>query len=76
MSMKTKEKTVELVLPVLAQHSRKKEYALPWEAPMATHDIYKAGEYMVWTDHRIYKCVTDTGFSPVDAPNAWEQVEE
>ena len=57
-------------------HSRKKEYALPWEAPTAAHDIYKAGEYMVWTDHRIYKCVTDTGFGPVDAPNAWEQVEE
>ena len=57
-------------------HSRKKEYALPWEAPTAAHDLYKAGEYMVWTDHRIYKCVTDTGFGPVDAPNAWEQVEE
>ena len=57
-------------------HSRKKEYALPWEAPTAAHDLYPAGEYMVWTDHRIYKCVTDTGFGPVDAPNAWEQVEE
>ena len=31
-------------------HSRKKEYALPWEAPTGAHDIYKAWEYMISTD--------------------------
>ncbi len=54
-------------------HSRKKAYALPWEAPTGTHDLYKAGEYMVWTDCCIYKCVTDTNFTPVDYPSAWEK---
>ena len=55
-------------------HSRKREYALPGEAPTGAHDIYKAGEYMVWTDYGIYKCVADTNFNPVDYPSAWEQV--
>lgn len=56
-------------------HSRKKEYALPWEAPTGAHDIYKAGEYMVFTDGKTYKCVSDTNFSPVDYAQAWEVVE-
>ena len=57
-------------------HSRKKEYALPWETPTGVHDMYKAGEYMVWTDYGIYKCLTDTNFNPVDYPSAWEIVKE
>ena len=54
-------------------HSRKKEYALPWEQPTGAHDIYKAGEYMVWTDFGIYRCLADTGFSPTEQPDAWHQ---
>lgn len=54
-------------------HSRTAENALPWEAPTGAHDIYKAGEYMVWTDYGIYKCLTDTNFNPVDYPSAWEK---
>ena len=54
-------------------HSRKREYALPWETPTGAHDIYKAGEYMVWRDYGIYKCVADTGFNPADDPSAWEK---
>ena len=57
-------------------HSRKKEYALPWEVPTGVHDQYCAGEYMVWTDYGIYKCVTDTNFSPAEYPSAWELVKE
>ena len=53
-------------------HSRKKEYALPWEAPTGAHDIYKSGEYMIWTDGSIKKCVQDTNFNPVEYPQAWE----
>ncbi len=53
-------------------HSRKKEYALPWEAPTGAHDIYKSGEYMIWTDGSIKKCVQDTNFSPIEYPQAWE----
>lgn len=53
-------------------HSRKKEYALPWEAPTGAHDMYKAGEYMIWTDGSVKKCVQDTNFSPTEYAQAWE----
>lgn len=53
-------------------HSRKAEYALPWEAPTGAHDMYKAGEYMIWTDGYTYLCKEDTNFSPTDYPQAWE----
>ncbi len=53
-------------------HSRKAEYALPWETPTGAHDMYKAGEYMIWTDGSVYKCIQDTNFSPAEYPQAWE----
>lgn len=53
-------------------HSRKAEYALPWEAPTGAHDMYKAGEYMIWTDNKVYMCKQDTNFSPEEYPQAWE----
>ena len=53
-------------------HSRKKEYALPWEAPTGAHDMYKSGEYMIWTDGLTYKCTQDTNFSPSEYAQAWE----
>lgn len=53
-------------------HSRKAEYALPWEAPTGAHDMYKAGEYMIWTDGTVKKCVQDTNFSPDDWLQSWE----
>lgn len=53
-------------------HSRKLEYALPWEQPTGAHDMYKAGEYMIWTDGSIKKCVQDTNFSPTEYAQAWE----
>lgn len=53
-------------------HSRKKEYALPWEAPTGAHDMYKSGEYMIWTDGTIKKCIQDTNFSPAEYAQAWE----
>lgn len=52
-------------------HSRKKEYALPWEAPTGAHDMYKAGEYMIWSDGKVKHCLEDTNFSPVEYPQAW-----
>lgn len=56
-------------------HSRKKEYALPWEAPTGAHDMYKAGEYIIWTDGNTYQCTQDTNFSPEEYPQAWDNVE-
>lgn len=56
-------------------HSRKPEYALPWVQPTGAHDMYKAGEYMIWTDGTVKKCIQDTNFSPAEYPQAWEEVE-
>lgn len=53
-------------------HSRKKEYALPWEAPTGTHDMYKTGEYMIWNDGTVKHCIQDTNFGPDEYPQAWE----
>lgn len=54
-------------------HSRSIDYALPYEAPTGAHDMYKVGEYMIYTDKSIYKCIQDTNFSPTDYPQAWEK---
>lgn len=55
-------------------HSRKKEYALPYEQPTGSHDMYHVGEYCVIEEY-IYKCIQDTNFSPNDYAQAWEIVE-
>lgn len=55
-------------------HSRKKEYALPWEKPTGAHDMYKAGEYMVWTDGTVCRCNVDTDRGPDVLPDNWETV--
>lgn len=56
-------------------HSRKKEYALPFEAPTGTHDMYKKGEYMIFTDKEFYVCLSDTAYSPTEYADAWEKIE-
>jgi len=48
--------------------------ARPWVAPTGAHDMYKAGEYMIWTDGMVYRCVSDTAYSPADYPATWEAV--
>lgn len=53
-------------------HSRKPEHALPWEQPTGAHDMYLAGEYMIWTDGAVKHCLKDTNFSPDEYPQAWE----
>lgn len=55
-------------------HSRKAEHALPWEAPTGAHDMYKAGEYMIWTDGTVRRCKTDTDRGPDVLPDNWETV--
>lgn len=55
-------------------HSRKAEYALPWEAPTGAHDMYKAGEYMIWTDGMVHRCKADTDRGPDVLPDSWETV--
>lgn len=55
-------------------HSRKPEYALPWEAPTGAHDMYKTGEYMIWTDGFTYLCNQDTNYNPEEYAQAWTKV--
>ena len=55
-------------------HSRSAEYALPWEAPTAAYDMYKVGEYMIWTDGTVRRCKADTDRGPDVLPDYWEMV--
>ena len=54
-------------------HGKTPETARPWVAPQGAHDMYRAGEYMVFTDGKVYRCLSDTNFSPTDYPQAWEE---
>lgn len=62
------------VVPTLwAQyHGTTHDTARPWVAPTGAHDTYKAGEFMVWQDGKIYRCAWETVYSPAEAPSAWE----
>lgn len=56
-------------------HGTSADTARAWVAPTGSHDMYKAGEYMVYTDGQVYKCLSDTAYSPTDYAAAWEAVE-
>ena len=58
-----------------AYHGTDKDHAYPYVAPTGAHDMYKAGEYMTYTDGAIYKCLSDTNYSPEDYAQAWEKAE-
>ena len=53
-------------------HGKSRETARPWVQPTHAGDIYRAGEWMIWTDGMYYKCKLDTNFSPGEYPQAWE----
>lgn len=53
-------------------HGTSAASARPWVHPTGTHDMYKIGEYMIWTDGAVYRCIVDTVYSPADYPAAWE----
>ena len=56
-------------------HGKSEETARPWVKPCAgTTDMYHAGEYMVYTDGKIYRCKSDTVYSPEEYAQAWEVV--
>lgn len=58
-------------------HGTTPETARPWCKPQhGTTDIYHVGEYMVWTDGGVYRCLRDTDFSPEEYPADWEIVSE
>lgn len=53
-------------------HGKTKETARPWVRPMGAHDMYHAGEWMIYTDGMTYLCKQDTNFSPEEYAAAWE----
>lgn len=55
-------------------HGTTIETARPWIAPTGSHDIYKVGEFMIWTDGKVYECLKDTNFSPSEYTQAWRLV--
>lgn len=56
-------------------HGTSIDTARNWIAPTGAHDIYQVGEYMIWTDGAIYKCLSNTNYSPAEYPAAWSIVE-
>lgn len=44
-----------------------------WVQPTGAHDMYHAGEYIIWTDGKTYRCKSDTAYSPADYAEAWEE---
>lgn len=56
-------------------HGKSPETARPFVPVQGAHDMYHAGEYMVWTDGRIKRATQDTAYSPADYPPAWEDIE-
>lgn len=54
-------------------HGKSEENARPWVKPQfGTTDMYLAGEYMIYTDGKKYKCLSDTVYSPEEYAQAWE----
>ena len=54
-------------------HGKSATNARPWAKPQfGTTDMYLAGEYMVYTDGKTYKCLSDTVYSPQEYAKAWE----
>lgn len=52
-------------------HGTSKATARPWLQPTGAHDMYKAGEWMIWTDGLAYPCIIDTTYSPAEYAAAW-----
>ena len=56
-------------------HGKSPETARPFTPVQGAHDMYRAGEYMIYTDGLTYKCLSDTNFRPEEYGQAWEVVE-
>lgn len=55
-------------------HGKSAETARPFVKPTGVHDMYKVGEYMVYSDNKTYLCKSDTAYSPADYAPAWEEI--
>lgn len=56
-------------------HGTTEATARPWTQPLyGTTDMYLTGEYMVYTDGQMYKCLSNTSYSPEEYAQAWQIV--
>lgn len=53
-------------------HGRTPETARPFVQPTNAMDSYKTGEYMIWTDGSLYRCIRQTSYPPDQDAGAWE----
>lgn len=53
-------------------HGTSRETARAYVAPTGAHDMYLAGEWMIYTDGVLYECLSDTAYSPTDYAAAWK----
>ena len=56
-------------------HGTSRETARPWVQPTHSMDIYRKGEWMVWTDGWLWECIAENGtnFSPEEYPGGWQK---
>lgn len=54
-------------------HGTSQSTARPFVQPTGAHDMYRAGEHIIWTDGKTYRCKSDTAYSPADYAEAWEE---
>ena len=52
-------------------HGKSPETARPFVPVMGARDMYRAGEYMIYTDGQTYRCKSDTNYSPEEYAQAW-----
>ena len=57
-------------------HGKTPETARPFVPVQGAHDIYRTGEFMIWTDGNTYECVDPNGtaYSPADYAQAWKLI--
>ena len=53
-------------------HGTTVETARAWVTPTGAHDMYRAGEFMIWTGGAVYRCVADTAYSPASSIWVWQ----
>ena len=57
-------------------HGTSKDTARAWVAPTGAQDMYLTGEWMIYTDGKLYECLTNTAYSPTDLPSEWKADDE
>lgn len=55
-------------------HGTSRETARYFVQPTGAHDIYRAGEWMIF-DRKFYECLQNTAYSPADYAQTWAKRE-